>query len=80
MCALKWSDIDYNSKTVTIRRSRTKTKARGEFDKDTKTHLVKALPLREDVVVSYNESPTSPVFGVARKREVGSGGYFALTT
>ena len=51
ICALRWSDLDFNARTVKITSAIKKTKRKGEFEDTTKSqYSVRTLPLGEDVI------------------------------
>lgn len=53
ICALHWSDIDFNAKSVKISTAIKKTKKKGEFEGTTKSqYSVRTLPLGDDVIQS----------------------------
>lgn len=53
ICALHWSDIDFNAKSVKISTAIKKTKKKGEFEGTTKSqYSVRTLPLGDDVIKS----------------------------
>lgn len=53
ICALRWSDLDFNNKCVRITTALKKTKKKGSFEGSTKSqYSVRTLPLGEDVMQS----------------------------
>lgn len=50
LAGLKWSDIDYTRKTITIQRSEKRSARSGEyFISDTKNHKVRIFPLTDEI-------------------------------
>jgi integrase len=64
LCALRWTDVDFASRRLTIARSVYETEGGGWAEKDTKTHQVRSLGL-DDMAVAVLERHRTSVHELA---------------
>ena len=65
LCALRWSDLDWQAGVLTIERSVYETKGSGWGEKPTKTHQIRRVGLDEVAleVLRGSQSPSRPIGG-----------------